>query len=87
MRSSKGDPLIVSCNSSKFLPQPPLPVSPAPESDDSLAQTLYLLERFGVSDEFYHELAMVHPSLPRLFNISAGLRNYSSDLNHYAIFL
>lgn len=32
---------------------------------------MYLLEYFGVSYEFYDELAMVHPSLPRLFNISA----------------
>ena len=73
MRSSEGDSLIVSCNSSGFPPQPPLPVSSAPDSDEALAQTLYLLERFGVSDEFYHELATVHPSLPRLFNISVGL--------------
>ena len=72
MRSSGGDPLVVSCNSSGFLPQPTLPVSSAPDSDDSLAQTPYLLECFGVSDEFYHEQAKVHPSLPRLFNISAG---------------
>ena len=35
-------------------------------SDATLYQTLYLLERFGVSDEFYHELAMTHPALPRL---------------------
>ena len=28
-------------------------------------QTLYLLERFGVSDEFYHELAMINSALPR----------------------
>ena len=42
--------------------------SPAPSSstsgnmstaDDRTARTLYLLDRFGVSDEFYHELAQV----------------------------
>ena len=27
---------------------------------DIRARTLYLLDRFGVSDEFYHELAQVH---------------------------
>ena len=38
-------------------------------SNDTLYQTLYLLDRFGVSDEFYHELAMAHPSLPRSVEI------------------
>ena len=27
-------------------------------NDDSVRQSLYLLERFGVSDEFYHELSI-----------------------------
>lgn len=31
----------------------------------SMRQTLYLLDRFGVSDEFYHELSMRFPALPR----------------------
>ena len=34
-------------------------------NDDSVRQTLYLLERFGVSDDFYHELSMANSSLPR----------------------
>ena len=34
-------------------------------NDSSVRQALYLLERFGVSDEFYHELSMVNTSLPR----------------------
>ena len=34
-------------------------------NDSCVRQTLYLLERFGVSDEFYHELSMVNPALPR----------------------
>ena len=38
-------------------------------SNDTLYQTLYLLDRFGVSNEFYHELAMAHPSLPRSVEI------------------
>ena len=44
---------------------PPTLTTPAPPSDHALAQTLYLLERFGVSDEFYHELSMINPSLSR----------------------
>ena len=31
----------------------------------SIHQVLYLLDRFGISDEFYHEIAMIFPSLPR----------------------
>ena len=46
-------------------PPPPPPTRQTIPSSEALAQTLYLLERFGVSDEFYHELAMAHPSLPR----------------------
>ena len=34
-----------------------------------LLQTFYLLDRFGVSDQFYHELAMVHPELPRSYHM------------------
>ena len=36
-----------------------------PENKDSLIrQTLYIKERFNVSDTAYHELSMVNPSLP-----------------------
>lgn len=56
--STTGDPLVLSYSS-----HPPSPADST--SDGTLHQTLYLLERFGVSDEFYHELSMTHPSLPR----------------------
>ena len=36
-------------------------------TDGAIYQTLYLLERFGVSDDFFHELSMIHPSLPRSY--------------------
>ena len=46
---------------------PPAPVvSFSLPLDATLYQTFYLLDRFGVFDEFYHELAMTHPALPRL---------------------
>uniref|UniRef100_A0A1X7STT0 Uncharacterized protein n=1 Tax=Amphimedon queenslandica TaxID=400682 RepID=A0A1X7STT0_AMPQE len=32
-----------------------------------LQQILFLLDRFAVSDEFYHELTMLFPSLPRSY--------------------
>ena len=52
---------------------PPATGSESEEDEDDLPdtvkETLYLLERFGVSDECYHELAMLHPQLPRLYKI------------------
>ena len=44
---------------------PPPPHTTPPLSDQAIAQTLYLLEHFGVSDEFYHELTILYPSLSR----------------------
>ena len=45
---------------------------------ESVSETLYLLEKFGVSDECYHELTMLHPSLPRSYKVKA-VRN---DISH-----
>ena len=48
--------------------------SPCPSSLESpstsnkqvpVDEVLYLLHHYGVSDQFYHELSMVQPSLPR----------------------
>lgn len=51
-------------------------------SDDTVAQTelketevfkvLYLLDRYGVSDAFYHQLSMQFESLPRSHNVKAA---------------
>jgi len=36
-----------------------------PENKDTIVkQTLYVKERYNVSDKAYHELSMIHPSLP-----------------------
>ena len=45
---------------------------------ESVSETLYLLEKFGVSDECYDELTMLHPSLPRSYKVKA-VRN---DISH-----
>lgn len=39
--------------------------------------TLYLLDKFAVSDEFYHELSMSHKALPRSYKVK-GLRTEMS---------
>ena len=61
MSDSSGSSVVLNyTDTSQPTPSP----TPAP-SDHAIAQTLFLLERFGVSDEFYHELAMLNPTLSR----------------------
>ena len=38
------------------------------------SEVLYLLDRFGVSDEFYHERSMIIPSLPRSYLVKEERR-------------
>lgn len=42
-------------------PPPPPLTTPAP-FDQAIAQMLYLQECYGISDKFYHELTVLHPS-------------------------
>ena len=41
-------------------------------------QSLNLLERYGVSDEFYHELFMLFPELPRSYHVKRVRHDMSS---------
>ena len=63
---------------------PPATGSESEEDEDDLPdtvkETLYLLERFGVSDECYHELAMLHPQLPRLYKIKNARRDITHEI-------
>ena len=54
----------------------PPPISAA--DNDKLLQTLYLLDRFGVGDAFYHELTMLQPELPRSYKVKRA----RADLNN-----
>ena len=45
-----------------------------------LQQTLQLLDRFAVSDEFYREISMLNPSLPRLHNVKALRASLNQDI-------
>ena len=56
---------------------------PIPSDDDKLVQLhriLYILDRFSVSDEFYHELSMMQPSLPHSYTIKAARTNMNSNI-------
>ena len=48
---------------------------------ESALQTLYLLERFRVSDEFYHELAVVNPSLPRSYRVKEARKSLTEPVD------
>lgn len=49
--------------------------------EDTVRQTLYLLERFGVSDQFYHELSMAYPSLARSYKVKQLRRDVGSEVD------
>ena len=48
-------------------------------------EILFLLDSYGISDEFYHELSMVHPSLPRSYLIKERRTNISSNVASYRL--
>ena len=48
------------------------------EIPDETLEILYLLDRFGISDQFYHELSMVNPSLPRSYVVKQARESISS---------
>ena len=51
----------------------------ASEKDDNMdLRVLYILDRYGIGDAFYHELAMLFSELPR----SHSIKKARTDLNH-----
>ena len=48
---------------------------------ECIHEPLYLLEKFGVSDECYHELAMLHPQLPRSYKVKGARRDISNKID------
>ena len=55
---------------------------PASENKDIIKQILYIKEKFNISDKAYHELSMVHPSLPRWLTLNKASKemDYSSTI-------
>ena len=58
-------------------PQPQEDHPSSPDDSEVTRATLYLLDKFAVSDEFYHELSMSYNDLPRSYKIK-GLRGAMS---------
>ncbi len=47
---------------------------------ENVDETLYLLERFGVSDECYHEMTQLFPHLPRLYVVKNERKDISQSV-------
>lgn len=52
----------------------------AEHNTQAVMNTLYLLDRFGVSDQFYHELSMIYPSLEHSYRVKEALTTLNSDV-------
>ncbi len=57
----------------------PPPIASSSCSDD-VQRVLYLLDRYGVSDHFYHELSMTVPSLLRSYKVKQTRGALSSEV-------
>ena len=53
-------------------------VADSPQSSQFIAEILYLLDTYGVSDDVYHEFSMINTSLPRSHKIKE-LRKFISS--------
>ena len=58
------------------------------QDSNKMKEILYLLDKFGVGDQYYHEMSMLDSSLPRSYKVK-GLRttlNESMDIKHISGF-
>ena len=67
-------------DSSSSSPHTPSPSPSCSSFSDETEQILYLLDRYGVSDQFYHELAMTMPALPRSYKVKRARQTISSTV-------
>ena len=51
------------------------------QQDNATREILYLLDSYGVSDDFYHELSMLHTSLPRSYKVKSLRQSLSSGVD------
>ena len=68
---------IVKLDYNKEMPSPTYNSAVEPENVHTIYQVLFLLNKFAVSDEFFHELAMLFPSLPRLYTVKLARKRIS----------
>ena len=54
-----------------------------PKAVESVKKTLYVKEKFHISNNAYHELAMLNPKLPRLCEITREAKQLNAQSNIY----
>ncbi|XP_019861583.1 PREDICTED: uncharacterized protein LOC109590077, partial [Amphimedon queenslandica] len=54
-------------------------------SENTIDEVLFLLDSYGISDEFYHELSMIHTSLPRSYLVKQRRNNISTNIPSYRL--
>ena len=57
----------------------------SPSQPDQTARVLYLLDRYGVSDEFYHEMAQVSTEIHKLTQYTCILMCFHVHVNSEAL--
>ena len=62
-------------------PQPQEDHPSSPDDSEVTRATLYLLDKFAVSDEFYHELSMSYKDLPQSYKIKGLSGTMSRDVS------
>lgn len=55
--------------------------STEPEDMHSIYQVLFLLDKFAVSDEFFHEISMLFPLLPRSYTVKQARTRMSECIS------
>jgi len=74
---------LITVNSNGSLEK--LKKQPTPENKDTIVrQTLYVKERYNISDKAYHELSMIHPSLPCWSTIHTVAKSINSCCDVYS---
>ena len=61
-------------------PVPHEPQSQSSSADNQELAILFLLDKFGISDEVYHELSMANPFLPRSYLIKRVRERISNSI-------
>ena len=77
-KAKSGSPVKISFQESQVDP----PASrPSDDDRQKLLQVLYVLDRFAVSDEAYHELSSVSKDLPPLYKLKGERKTINESLD------
>ena len=57
------------------------PEEPSESESTIMKEVLFLLEKFGISDECYHEMTMILPCLPRSYKVKQMHTDISNSID------